>query len=134
MTCFGWTVDQRRPGNAIPFYKFGILYAAATFRILDRIKRLPNMSEQTEYRGETSYFQRPIPLAAIVLVALAVHGPLLAMRLPLTTSYDANFHIFFASHYAHHWFNPWNPKWFAGFSQTTYPPLSHQLIALSSDR
>src|SRR5450631_340785 len=90
------------------------------------------MSEQTEYRGETSYFQRPIPLAAIVLVALAVHGPLLAMRLPLTTSYDANFHIFFASHYAHHWFNPWNPKWFAGFSQTTYPPLAHQWIALFS--
>jgi 6-pyruvoyl-tetrahydropterin synthase related domain len=132
MTCFGWTVDQRPPGNAIPFYKFGILYAAATFPILDRIKRLPNMSEQTEYRGETSYFQRPIPLAAIILVALAVYGPLLAMRLPLTTSYDANFHIFFASHYAHHWFNPWNPKWFAGFSQTTYPPLAHQWIALFS--
>jgi len=68
----------------------------------------------------------------IVLLALAVHGPLLAMRLPLTTSYDANFHIFFASHYAHNWFNPWNTKWFAGFSQTTYPPLAHQWIALFS--
>ncbi len=90
------------------------------------------MSETTAYKVETSYFQRPIPLAAIVLIALAVHGPLLAMRLPLTTSYDANFHIFFASHYAHHWFNPWNPKWFAGFSQTTYPPLAHQWIALFS--
>ncbi|MGH9511795.1 MAG: hypothetical protein ACRD2U_06625 [Terriglobales bacterium] len=90
------------------------------------------MSETTVYKVETSYFQRPIPLAAIVLVALAVHGPLLAMRLPLTTSYDANFHIFFASHYAHHWFDPWNPKWFAGFSQTTYPPLAHQWIALLS--
>lgn len=90
------------------------------------------MSETTAYKVETNYFQRPIPLAAIVLIALAVHGPLLAMRLPLTTSYDANFHIFFASHYAHHWFNPWNPKWFAGFSQTTYPPLAHQWIALFS--
>ena len=40
--------------------------------------------------------------------------------------------MFFASHYAGHWFNPWNPKWFAGFSQTTYPPLAHQLIALFS--
>jgi hypothetical protein len=84
------------------------------------------------YKVETSYFQRPISLAAIVLIALAVHGPLLAMQLPLRTSYDANFHIFFASHYAHHWFDPWNPKWFAGFSQTTYPPLAHQWIALFS--
>lgn len=54
------------------------------------------------------------------------------MQLPAKASYDSNFHIFFASHYAHHWFNPWNEKWFAGFSQTTYPPLGHQLIALLS--
>jgi hypothetical protein len=64
-------------------------------------------------------------------VALAVHGPLLLMQLP-SNSFDANFHMFFASHYAHHWFNPWNEKWFAGFSQTTYPPLTHQWIALLS--
>lgn len=81
---------------------------------------------------ETSYLARPIPLRFIVLLALAIHGPLLAMQLPLTNSYDANFHVFFASHYAHHWFDPWNPKWFAGFSQTTYPPLAHQWIALLS--
>lgn len=81
---------------------------------------------------ETSYFSRPIPLRVILLLALAIHGPLLAMQLPITNSYDANFHIFFASHYAHSWFNPWNPKWFAGFSQTTYPPLAHQWIALLS--
>lgn len=81
---------------------------------------------------ETSYLSRPIPLRVILLLALAIHGPLLAMELPLTNSYDANFHVFFASHYAHSWFNPWNPKWFAGFSQTTYPPLAHQWIALLS--
>jgi hypothetical protein len=76
-------------------------------------------------------YSRPIPLLAIVLVALAVHGPLLLMQLP-SGSFDANFHIFLASHYAHHWFNPWNEKWFAGFSQTTYPPLTHQWIAVVS--
>jgi hypothetical protein len=54
------------------------------------------------------------------------------MQLPAKASYDTNFHIFFASHYAQHWFNPWNEKWFAGFSQTTYPPLGHQLVALLS--
>jgi hypothetical protein len=81
---------------------------------------------------EMSYLRRPIPLGVIVLLALLVHAPLLTMELPVTSSYDANFHIFFASHYAHHWFDPWNPKWFAGFSQTTYPPLAHQWIAVLS--
>lgn len=79
-----------------------------------------------------SYLQRPIPLSMIVLVAIVIHGPLLLMELPATTSYDSNLHIFFGSHYAQHWFNPWNEKWFAGFSQTTYPPLTHQWIALLS--
>src|SRR5215471_4303370 len=80
--------------------------------------------------SDASYSRR-IPLLAIVLVALAVHGPLLLMQLP-SGSFDTNFHIFVASHYAHHWFDPWNEKWFAGFSQTTYPPLTHQWIALFS--
>jgi hypothetical protein len=84
------------------------------------------------FSTETSIWQRPIPVAAIILLALAIHGPLLVMQLPATTSYDANLHIFFASHYAHHWFDPWNEKWFGGFSQTTYPPLTHQWIALLS--
>ncbi len=53
------------------------------------------------------------------------------MKLPLK-SYDTNFHIFFASHYVHHWFDPWNSKWYAGFSQTTYPPLPQQWLALVS--
>jgi hypothetical protein len=74
---------------------------------------------------------RPIPLSMIFLAALVVHLPLLLMKLPLK-SYDANFHIFFASHYLHNWFDPWNPKWYAGFSQTTYPPLPQQWLALLS--
>lgn len=65
------------------------------------------------------------------MAALVVHLPLMLIRLPLN-SYDANFHIFFASHYVHHWFNPWNTKWYAGFSQTTYPPLPQQWVALVS--
>ena len=74
---------------------------------------------------------RPLPISLILLVACAVHLPLLLMLLPLH-SYDANFHIFFASHYLHHWFDPWNAKWYAGFSQTTYPPLPQQWIAVLS--
>jgi len=67
----------------------------------------------------------------ILLAVFAVHLPLLLMELPLH-SYDTNFHIFFASHYLHHWFNPWNAKWYAGFSQTTYPPLPQQWVAVVS--
>lgn len=74
---------------------------------------------------------RVVPLSLILLLVLAVHGPLLLMQLP-AFSYDANTHMFFAEHYARHWFNPWNPKWYGGFSQTTYPPLVHQWIALFS--
>lgn len=75
--------------------------------------------------------RRAIPLLVIVMIALAIHGPLLMMELPVR-SYDAHFHMFFASHYAQHWFNPWNEKWFTGFSQTTYPPLEHQWMAIFS--
>jgi hypothetical protein len=74
---------------------------------------------------------KPIPLSYILLAAVAIHLPLMLMQLPLK-SYDTNFHIFFASHYVHHWFDPWNPKWFAGFSQTTYPPMPQQWVALLS--
>ncbi|MCU1286155.1 MAG: integral rane protein [Acidobacteriales bacterium] len=85
------------------------------------------MTATTSFLGA----RREIPLWSIVLLAFAVHGPLLLMQLP-ANSYDTNFHIFFASHYAHNWFNPWNEKWFAGFSQTTYPPLPQQWMALLS--
>jgi len=75
--------------------------------------------------------RRPVPISMILLAAFVVHSPLLLMKLPLK-SYDTNFHIFFASHYVRHWFDPWNPKWYAGFSQTTYPPLPQQWLALIS--
>ena len=73
----------------------------------------------------------PIPIPLILLAVLMVHLPLLLMKLPLK-SFDANFQIFSASHYLHHWFDPWNTKWYAGFTQTTYPPLAQQWVALVS--
>jgi hypothetical protein len=84
--------------------------------------------ERTE---SVAAWKRPIPISFILLVAAAVHLPLLLAKLPLH-SYDASLHIFFASHYVHHWFDPWNVKWYAGFSQTTYPPLPQQWIAVLS--
>src|SRR5215471_1651222 len=76
-------------------------------------------------------FSRAVPLSWVMLLTLLVHGPLLLMQIT-NDSYDADFHKFFAAHYAQHWFNPWNEKWFTGFSQTTYPPLEQQWIALFS--
>lgn len=75
--------------------------------------------------------QRPIPLSLLLMAVVAVHMPLLLMKLPLK-SYDTNFHILFASTYVQHWFDPWNAKWYAGFSQTTYPPLPQQWVAIVS--
>jgi len=97
----------------------------------NRVRCVRFAGELSLKRPDNSFYP-VIPLSAIVLVAFAVHGPLLLMRLP-AGSFDTNFHIFFASHYAKHWFDPWNEKWFAGFSQTTYPPLAHQWIALFSN-
>ena len=74
---------------------------------------------------------RSIPISVALLAAVVVNLPLLLMKLPLK-SYDTNFHIFFASNYVHHWFDPWNAKWYAGFSQVTYPPLPQQWVALAS--
>src|SRR6266567_1366982 len=82
-------------------------------------------------RVESAAPARPIPISLIFLAAFVIHAPLLLMELPLR-SYDTNFHIFFASHYARQWLDPWNTKWYAGFSQTTYPPLPQQWIALIS--
>ena len=53
------------------------------------------------------------------------------MQLP-AFSEGGSIQIFLAQHYAQSWFNPWNEKWFAGFSQTSYPPLTQQWVALLS--
>ena len=79
----------------------------------------------------TAPVARPIPMSFLLMAVVVVHLPLLLMELPLK-SYDTNFHILFASHYVHQWFDPWNSKWYAGFSQTTYPPLTQQWVALVS--
>ncbi|HXC42961.1 MAG TPA: hypothetical protein VNY51_05485 [Candidatus Dormibacteraeota bacterium] len=84
--------------------------------------------QRVESVGATRH---PVPMGWVFLAAFVIHSPLLLMKLPLK-SYDTNFHIFFASHYVNHWFDPWNPKWYAGFSQTTYPPLPQQWLALTS--
>lgn len=38
--------------------------------------------------------------------------------------------MLFADHYAQNWFSLWETRWYTGFEVVSYPPLTHQLIAL----
>ena len=63
-----------------------------------------------------------------ILLGLVVHGALLPFTYGQT--YDAYIHMFFGNHYLGSWFDPWEPRWYTGFSVTAYPPGSHQILGL----
>ncbi|MEP7135389.1 MAG: O-antigen ligase family protein [Chloroflexota bacterium] len=64
-----------------------------------------------------------------VLIAFICHGFFIVTgRYHL--SYDAYTHMLFANHYAENWFSLWETRWYTGFTVVSYPPLTHQLIAL----
>lgn len=66
-----------------------------------------------------------------ILLAFICHGVfILTARYRL--SYDAFTHMLFADHYASDWFSLWEARWYTGFEVVSYPPLTHQLIALFS--
>ena len=69
-------------------------------------------------------------LIVALLVGIVFHGA--SIFFTLETTYDALIHVFFADHYANSWFEPWNYKWYTGFSIMSYPPLVHQSIGLLS--
>ena len=66
-----------------------------------------------------------------VWLAVCFHAPLVAAGL-YRHSADVATHIFLADHYRRSWFGLWEPRWFGGFSVSSYPPLVHQLLALLS--
>ncbi|MEK6152178.1 hypothetical protein WIW50_02915 [Flavobacteriaceae bacterium 3-367] len=65
-----------------------------------------------------------------LVIGVAFHGS--AMFFTLEYTYDALIHLFFADHYAQSWFEPWDYRWYTGFTVQAYPPLVHQSIALLS--
>ncbi|WP_046743390.1 membrane protein [Kordia zhangzhouensis] len=69
-------------------------------------------------------------LLVALLLGVAFHGT--SIFFTLETTYDALIHLFFADHYANSWFEPWNYKWYTGFTVMSYPPLVHQAIAALS--
>jgi hypothetical protein len=71
------------------------------------------------------------PLRLTLAIAALAHGALLLMG-SFQKTYDAYVHMFFANHYAQDWFSTWDTRWYTGFTVTSYPPGSHQLMALLS--
>lgn len=69
-------------------------------------------------------------LITAILLAVVFHGSTIFYT--LETTYDALIHLFFADHYANSWFEPWNYKWYTGFTVQSYPPLVHQTIGALS--
>lgn len=69
-------------------------------------------------------------LIVALLIGVVFHSS--AIFFTLENTYDALIHLFFANHYAHSWFEPWNYSWYTGFTVMGYPPLVHQAIALLS--
>jgi hypothetical protein len=69
-------------------------------------------------------------LLIALILGVAFHGT--SIFFTLETTYDALIHLFFADHYANSWFEPWNYKWYTGFSVMSNPPLVHQSIGALS--
>lgn len=69
-------------------------------------------------------------LILALFIGLAFHGS--SIFFTLESTYDALIHLFFADHYAQSWFEPWDYRWYTGFTVQAYPPLVHQAIAVLS--
>ncbi len=63
-----------------------------------------------------------------ILLALMFHGALLPFTYGQT--YDSYIHMFFGNHYLTSWFDPWETRWYTGFTVTAYPPGSHQALGV----
>jgi hypothetical protein len=77
--------------------------------------------------------QQPTDPRLYIALAIAAvfHGGLLVAG-SFRRTYDAYVHLFFADHYADTWFSTWEPRWYTGFTTVSYPPGSHQFLALTS--
>jgi len=70
-----------------------------------------------------------LTLLAITLLAAAIFGlPIISGE--YLRGWDARTHIFFSSSYVNGWWGTWEPRWYGGYSKLSYPPLSHQLVAV----
>ncbi len=76
-------------------------------------------------------YQKTYSVLALALVfGVIFHG--VGIFFTLESTYDALIHLFFSDHYTKSWFEPWDYRWYTGFTVQAYPPLVHQCIALLS--
>lgn len=76
---------------------------------------------------ETIYNNKNLKRALIISL---IFNSTLAFSNFYAKTYDSYPHMFFANHYQNNWFNTWEPRWYAGFNISTYPPFAHQILAL----
>jgi hypothetical protein len=81
--------------------------------------------------SQTERTQGVTLLLIALMGALLFHGAL-SLYGTYRYTYDAYVHIFFADHWTRSWFDPWEPRWYTGFTLVSYPPLSQQSVALLS--
>lgn len=90
------------------------------------------LSARDKGKNTATVWQPRRPLLLVALFgALVIHGGI-ALYGSYANTYDAYIHIFFADHWLQRWFDHWEPRWYTGFTMTSYPPLSHQSLALLS--
>ncbi|MFK7801779.1 MAG: hypothetical protein AB8G95_09125 [Anaerolineae bacterium] len=90
-----------------------------------------NTQTQEQHSNFRSFIaSRNQHLLVALILGFGYHGALIPFT--YTRTYDAFVHIFFGDHYARSWFDPWDPRWYTGFTLTSYPPGSQQTIALLS--
>lgn len=92
----------------------------------------PQTTGQTQETSaaQEAQFARALLIIAL-LGALVYHGGL-SLYGTYQNTYDAYVHIFFADHWTRGWFEPWDTRWYTGFTLTSYPPLSQQTVAFVS--
>ena len=89
----------------------------------------PGMIPDTPPNHQEASGMIPRRVRLAVLIAFLLHG-LFILTARYRLSYDAYTHMLFANHYAEHWFSLWEPRWYTGFTVVSYPPLTHQIIAV----
>ena len=91
---------------------------------------LANQQSDPERTAQEAQLARALLIVAL-LGALVYHGGL-SLYGTYQNTYDAYVHIFFADHWRRGWFEPWDTRWYTGFTLTSYPPLSQQTVAFVS--
>lgn len=91
----------------------------------------PRTDAAGRVRAERKWPAAPARLWWAYIISICFHGGLLLFG-SYKNSYDAYVHVFLADHYERDWFSTWDTRWYTGFTTVSYPPGTHQAMALVS--